>query len=62
MVHTLDSDIVTFHCDKHGVKVENSKLHADFTLGSNGILYTIDSVLVPNKCKLQTILYYVSSA
>lgn len=56
-VQSLGANKVTFDCDRNGVKMESNHVHADFTMGSNGIIYVIDDVLVPNRGKMFSYLF-----
>ena len=48
-VRTLADNRLTFNCDIDGVYVEDTKMRGDFSLGKNGIVHTIDDVLLPDK-------------
>ncbi|XP_054270293.1 transforming growth factor-beta-induced protein ig-h3-like [Macrosteles quadrilineatus] len=50
-VRTLGSGKVTIGCDRKGVKVDDNRLRADFTLGLNGVIYLVDNVLMPDRAK-----------
>lgn len=48
-VRTLGSGKVTVDCDRKGVRVGDNRLRTDFTLGLNGVIYLVDSVLMPDR-------------
>ncbi|KAG8325500.1 hypothetical protein J6590_066488 [Homalodisca vitripennis] len=50
-VRSYGTNRVAFDCDRKSVKIENNRIHADFTMGSNGVIYLINDVLVPNRAK-----------
>lgn len=48
-VRSLDSEKLTFNCDKKGTTVEERRLRSDFVMGQNGFLHMLDDVLLPDR-------------
>jgi uncharacterized surface protein with fasciclin (FAS1) repeats len=45
---------IAFDCDEEkGPVVEGRKVAGDYMLGENGVVYMLDDVLIPDRCKAQ---------